>query len=147
MAEGGDAGRLPSHHNGPYLSALPLSTNQRKQFQQKIFEHQTTQNTTTRSGTSSSRPLALALGEADVGLREVSIAVHNIIWKILQLSSSSNPALSLLSGLPFIGHCAPGNFSLIKNNPKEFSIGFMQLEKQHVSTLCIYGPTVTQSTK
>lgn len=77
----------------------------------------------------------------------MSIAVHNIIWKILQLSSSSNPALSLLSGLPFIGHCAPGNFSLIKNNPKEFSIGFMQLEKQHVSTLRIYGPTVTQSTK
>lgn len=53
------------------------------------------QNTTTRSGTSSLRPLALALGEADVGLREVSIAVHNIIWKILQLSSSSNPSLSL----------------------------------------------------
>lgn len=52
--------------------------------------------TTTTSGTSSSRSLAFALGEADVGLREVSIAVHNIIWKILQLSSSSNPSLSFI---------------------------------------------------
>lgn len=103
--------------------------------------------TSTRSGTSSSRSLAFALGEADAGLSEVSIAVHNIIWKILQLSSSSNPSLSLLSGLPFIGHCAPGNFSLIKNNPKEFSIGFMQLEKQHVCTLPIYDPTVPESIK
>lgn len=94
-AEGGNAGRLPSYHNGPYLSVLPLFTNQRKQFQKKISEHQTTQNTTSRSGTSSSRSLVFALGEADVGLREVSIAVHNIIWKILQLSSSSNPSLFL----------------------------------------------------
>lgn len=134
-AEGGNAGRSPWHHNGPYLSALALSTNQRKQSQKKIFEHGTELNRSGRSGTSSSRPLA----EADVGPREVSIAVRNIIWKILQLSSSSNPSLSLLSGLPFIGHCAPGNFSLIKNNPKEFSIGFTQLEKQHVNALPIYG--------
>lgn len=144
QAEGSNAGRLPSHHNGPYLSVLPLSTNQRKQFQKKISE---VRLTSTRSGTSSSRSLAFALGEADAGLREVSIAVHNIIWKILQRSSSSNPPLSLLSGLPFIGHCAPGNFSLIKNNPKEFSIGFMQLEKQHVCTLPIYDPTVPESIK
>lgn len=73
---------------------------------------------------------------------------HEIIWKLfifiyfffysfhsLSIPSHSRTlslslSLSLLSGLDFIGRRAPGNLSLIKNNPWKFSTECMHFREQ-----------------
>lgn len=68
---------------------------------------------------------------------------HEIIWKLfffftafilfrfpLTLARSLSVSLSLLSGLDFIGRRAPGNLSLIKNNPWKFSTECMHFREQ-----------------